>query len=114
MLERRDKNPEIPTTDFDASIGQTIYADPNKTIFKVLPMDFNNDGLKDLLVVYTDGTVKLLKNYGGTESYKNMQELMIIAEPIKEIKIGDVDGNGYEDILIITNNNKGIVYLNDK
>ena len=114
LLERRDKNPEIPTTDFDASIGQTIYADPNKTIFKVLPMDFNNDGLKDLLVVYTDGTVKLLKNYGGTESYKNMQELMIIAEPIKEIKIGDVDGNGYEDILIITNNNKGIVYLNDK
>jgi hypothetical protein len=39
---------------------------------------------------------------------------MIIAEPIKEIKIGDVDGNGYEDIFIITNNDKGIVYLNDK
>lgn len=39
---------------------------------------------------------------------------MIIAEPIKEIKIGDVDGNGYEDIFIITNNNKGIVYLNDR
>jgi hypothetical protein len=39
---------------------------------------------------------------------------MIIAEPIKDIKIGDVDGNGYEDIVIITTNNKGIVYLNDK
>ncbi|HMS91786.1 MAG TPA: VCBS repeat-containing protein, partial [Candidatus Absconditabacterales bacterium] len=114
LLERREKNPKIPDTDFDASIGQTIYADPNKTIFKVLPIDFNNDGSKDLIVVYTDGVIKLVKNYGGTQAYKNLQELMIIAEPIKEIKIGDVDGNGFEDIFIITNNNKGIVYLNDK
>lgn len=114
LLERREKNPKIPDTDFDASIGQTIYADPNKTIFKVLPIDFNNDGSKDLIVVYTDGVIKLVKNYWGTQAYKNLQELMIIAEPIKEIKIGDVDGNGFEDIFIITNNNKGIVYLNDK
>jgi hypothetical protein len=39
---------------------------------------------------------------------------MIITEAIKDIKIGDVDGNGYEDILIVTTNNKGTVYLNDK
>ncbi|MEI6672322.1 MAG: FG-GAP-like repeat-containing protein [bacterium] len=39
---------------------------------------------------------------------------MIIAQPIKDIKIGDVDGNGYEDIFVITTDNKGIVYLNDK
>lgn len=114
MLERRDKNAEIPNTDFDASIGQTIYADPNKTILKVLPIDFNNDKLKDLLIVYTDGTVKLLKNYGGKESYKNLQELMIIAEPIKDIIIGDVDGNKYDDIMIMTTNKKGLAYLNDK
>lgn len=39
---------------------------------------------------------------------------MIIAEAIKEIHVGDIDGNGYEDIIIITTNNKGIVYLNNK
>lgn len=112
LLERREKNPEIPNTNFDASLGQTIYADPDKTIFKVLPIDFNNDGIKDIIVAYTDGSIKLLKNYGGKEPYQNLQELMIVAEPIKDIKIGDLDGNNYEDILIITNNNKGIAYLN--
>jgi hypothetical protein len=66
LLERREKNPNIPDTDFDASIGQNIYADPNKTILKVLPIDFNKDGIKDLIVVYTDGVVKLLKNYWGS------------------------------------------------
>jgi len=112
LAQRREKNPNIPDTDFDASIGQTIYADPNKTIFKTLPIDFNTDGLQDIIVVYTDGVVKILKNYWGTTPYKNLQELMIIAEPIKDIKIGDVDGNGDDDIFIITTNNKGVVYLN--
>lgn len=69
-------------------------------------MDFNNDGLKDLLVIYTDGVIKLVKNYGGTNPYKDLQELMIIADSIKDIKIGDVDGNGYQDIFIITTTNK--------
>lgn len=113
LLQRIDKNPNIPETKFDASLGQTIYTDPNKTIAKTTPIDFNNDGLKDLLVVYTDGTINLIKNYWGNENYKNLQELMIIAEPIKDIKIGDVDGNGYEDIIIVTDK-KGLVYLNNQ
>ena len=113
LLERRDKNPEIPDTDFDGAIGQTIYNDPNKTIFKSLPIDFNDDKLKDILVVYTDGSIKLLKNYGGKEWYKDMQELMIIAESIKDVQVGDADGDGNEDIFIITNTGKGLVYLNN-
>jgi hypothetical protein len=39
---------------------------------------------------------------------------MIIAEPIKEIKIGDVNNDQYDDIIILTTNNKGIVYTNNK
>lgn len=38
---------------------------------------------------------------------------MIIAEPIKDIYVGDVDGNGYDDILITTTKKKGLAYLNE-
>jgi len=51
------------TTDFDGGLGEPIYSDPNKPIFKVMPIDFNKDGLQDLLVIYQDGTIKLMKNY---------------------------------------------------
>ena len=114
MLKRTEKNENIPDNDFDASIGEQIYTDPNKTILKTAPIDFNKNGLQDLLIIYTDGTVKLLKNHWGTHPYKNLQQLMIITESIKEVHIGDVDGNNYDDIIIITKNNKWIVYLNDK
>jgi hypothetical protein len=63
LLKRTEKNTSIPNNDFDASVGEQIYTDPNKTILKTTPIDFNNNGLKDLLIIYTDGTVKLLKNY---------------------------------------------------
>ncbi len=113
LLQRRDKNTVIPNSEYDASAGQTIFADPNKTIFRVVPIDANKDGLKDLLVIYTDGVIKLLKNYWGTEGYKDLQEMMIIAQAIKDVRVGDVDGNGYEDIIIITANNKWRIYLNE-
>jgi len=51
------------TTDFDGGLGEIIYSDPTKPIFKVVPIDFNDDGLDDLAVVYQDGTIKLMKNY---------------------------------------------------
>jgi len=41
-----------------------VYAEPGKTIFKVKDIDFNNDGLVDMIISFTDGTVKILKNYG--------------------------------------------------
>ncbi|MCF7835358.1 VCBS repeat-containing protein, partial [Candidatus Gracilibacteria bacterium] len=112
LVKRIDKNKEVSLTDFDGSIGKSIYSDPNKTIFKVKTMDFNNDGLKDILISYTDGTIKLLKNYGGDDPYRNMQELAILADGIKEIYIGDVDGNNYDDIIILTKGNQLRIYTN--
>ncbi|MEI7562326.1 MAG: VCBS repeat-containing protein [bacterium] len=92
-----------------------MFSDPNKTIFKAIPADINNDGLEDIIIAYTDGTIKLAKNYGGkTAAYTDLQELMIVADAIGDIKIGDTNGDGYPDIIVQTAQNKIFVYKNNK
>lgn len=115
LLRKYDTNLEVYNTDFDGGLGTEVFSDPNKTIFTVKPLDFNNDGLQDLIVVYTDGTVKLSKNYGyGTgANFKNLENLMLIAVGIQDVYVGDVDGNGYPDIIVQTTNNQLRVYTNN-
>ncbi|MDR0650304.1 MAG: VCBS repeat-containing protein [Candidatus Peribacteria bacterium] len=113
-MKKSDTNPTVYDTDYDGGLGTEVFSNPNATIFKVKSIDFNNDTLKDLLVVYTDGTVKLAKNYGhgsGT-SFKNLENLMLISVGIKDVYVGDVDGNKYEDIIIATTTNQLRVYRN--
>ena len=113
LLKKYSDNPEVYDTDYDGGFGQEIFSDPGRSIFKALPIDFNNDGLKDMLVVYNDGTFKLAKNYGAEPSFINLQDLFVIAQGINDVYVGDVDGNGYEDIIVRTKNNQQLrVYLN--
>ncbi|MFZ2718776.1 MAG: VCBS repeat-containing protein, partial [Candidatus Absconditicoccaceae bacterium] len=112
LVKRLNKNTNVKLTDYDGGLGKVIYSDPDKTIFKVKNIDFNNDGLQDFVIVYTDGTIKLVKNYGGNNPYHNLQELSILADGIKEIYIGDVDGNNYDDIIILTQGDQLKAYTN--
>lgn len=89
-----------------------IFSEPEKTIFKTLDIDYNNDGLRDLLVVYEDGSIKLQKQYQDKQFY-DLGTLMISAEEIKEIFIGDVDGNSFEDIIIRNAKNQLRIYTNE-
>jgi hypothetical protein len=92
LVQRVSESIKIDKTDFDGAPGQSIFSDPNKTIFKAIPTDMNNDGLQDIIIAYTDGSIKLAKNYGGkTVPYTDLQELMIIADSISDIKIGDTN-----------------------
>ncbi|MCK9466717.1 MAG: FG-GAP-like repeat-containing protein [Candidatus Absconditabacterales bacterium] len=124
LLKRVNKNENAKLLDtdlnieldsgFDKGIGETIFSEPNKTILKVINIDFNNDGLEDIIVAFTDGSVKILKNYGGTTPFKDLGDLMILADGIKEIIVGDIDGNGYKDIIIKNNSNILRAYKNDR
>ena len=102
----------VKDTQFDLWLWDVIYSDPNKEIFKVLDIDFNNDKLKDIIVIYKDWTVNMLKNYGGTDPYQNLWALMTLADRISDVSAWDVDGNGYEDLLIWTQGWVLRVYLN--
>lgn len=114
LLSRISENPEINSVNLDLWVGEYLYNNPSKSIFKVIDSDINNDGLIDILVIFTDGTIKLLKNYWWTHPYTNMQDLMRLSDSIKDVYVGDVDGNNYPDVLVWTTNHQLRVYKNDK
>jgi hypothetical protein len=106
--------PVTKTLPYDTGIGQMIYHNPDKPIERVTSIDFNKDGLKDLLVVYGDGSVRLLKNYGGKQPWRDLWHLMIIADGIKNLYIWDVDKDWYQDIIVNTQEDKLRVYYNNR
>jgi len=114
LLKRVDKNRQIEDVPFDLGIWDMVFSDPDKNIFKVLNFDFNNDGLQDILVSYTDWSIKILKNYWWNKPYKLLQNLMILSDSIKDIQLWDVDWNWYDDILVWTTANQIRAYVNNK
>jgi len=114
LISRQSGNDIVDSTEYDAGQGKTIFTETDKSIYTTKPFDLDRDGQKDLLVIYTDGSVRILKNSGGKDPYKNLGMLMVIADGIKNVFIGDTDGNSYEDIMIQTNDDKLRVYKNDE
>ena len=112
VLSRKSENEKVYGTEYEWWIWNEIFVDTEKDIFWTYQIDFNRDGLKDLLVVYLDWTLKLAKNYGWDPDLRNMQELMRIAVPIKEVYVWDTNGDKYEDVIILTTNNQIRAYLN--
>lgn len=114
LLSRISKNVEISSVQHDLWVGEQVYTHPSKAIFKTLHTDINNDGLIDILIVFTDWTIKLLKNYWWTHPYTNLQDLIRLADSIKDVYVWDVDNNRYPDILVWTNNDQLRVYKNEQ
>ena len=104
----------VKDTEFDLWIWEVIYSEPGKEILKVMNIDFNNDDLEDIIVIFKDWTIKILKNYWWTNPFQNLWALMILADRINDVSVWDVDGNGYEDLLIWTEAGWLRVYLNNK
>ena len=92
-------------------LWQVKYSEPSKSIFKVTDIDYNWDGLRDLLVAYRDWSINLLKQYNNSK-YEDLWTLMLTAEQINEIFVWDVDWNTFEDIIIKNWKNQIRAYTN--
>ncbi len=112
LLKRIDTNKNLENADYNEGLGKVVYSRADKTIFKTIDIDYNNDGLRDLLVIYRDGTISLQKQYQD-KAFKDMWTLMLSAEPIKEVFVGDVDGNKYEDIIVRNTKDQLRIYRNN-
>ena len=113
LLKRIQKNTNLENTDYNWGIEKTIYSDTTNSIWKVLDIDYNRDGLKDILVIYQDWTIKLQKQYADKQ-FQDMGMLMMTTEQMEDVYVGDIDGNGYEDILIRNSKQQFRAYLNDE
>jgi hypothetical protein len=92
-------------------LWQVKFSEPWKSIFKVTDIDYNWDWLRDLITVYRDWSINLIKQYNNNK-YEELWTLMISAEQIDEVFVWDVDWNGYEDIITKNWRNQMRAYTN--
>ncbi len=113
VLKRIDENQTIENTKYDWWIWKKVFSDSEWSILEVENFDFDNSWREDLLVAYSNWTVRLLKNYWWSEPFKDMWDLMVISDWIKWIYAWDANWNWYWDIIVHTNNNQLRVYENN-
>lgn len=114
LLERISDNPELNWLEYDWWIGKTLYSDPKRKIMKAVDIDFNNDNLTDLIVWYSDWSIRILKNYWWKDPFTDLWDLMVISDWINDLEAWDVDWDWFDDIIIRTWDNRMRVYLNNQ
>jgi len=95
---------------FDSTIGKKILSG-DKEIFDVLSIKFDADNYEDLLVVYEDGLVSVLKNENSNNRFKDLGYILNISQGINNVVPIDINGDGLSDLIVNTNESCGV---NDK
>ena len=62
LIGRQTAGKAVSGTNYESGQGKTIFTETEKSITQTLPFDLDRTGQKDLLVVYTDGSIRILKN----------------------------------------------------
>lgn len=62
LIGRQTAGKAVSGTNYESGQGKTIFTETEKSIAQTLPFDLDRTGQKDLLVVYTDGSIRILKN----------------------------------------------------
>ncbi len=65
-------------------------------------VDYNNDTLKDILLAYENGEIRLLQNQLSADQFNNKGLVLDIANGIYSAGSGDFNNDGYDDIVVAT------------
>lgn len=104
----------VSATGYTKDIGKEIYFG-DEQIQEITSMDYNGDGLKDLLVAYKDGKVRLLQNNRGNPRFENRGILLAFPNGIISMTTGDFNKDGQEDLVVASQDScrKGEVCINE-
>ena len=113
FCKKNYKNSLIDQVHMAKTYGYNVYSDIAGGIQKVIPIDFNNDWKKDLIIVYKWNKLRFLKNYKWANHFEDLWNLMLLARPYKDIFAGDYNGDGYEDLFVTFDDGTIRVYKNN-
>ena len=86
---------------FTKDLGQSVFIGDSK-INRIIPFDYNGDGLKDILLSLDNGLLRLLQNENSNQRFTDRGYLLNVVNGIMSINTLDVDGDDYDDLIIGT------------
>jgi len=92
---------EVNDLGFTDDIGKMVYASQSN-ILEMMPLDYNNDGQDDVILAYANGDIEVLQNVNGARRLQDKGTLLTVENGISSIDKGDFNGDGMEDLLLVT------------
>lgn len=93
--------PEISSTGFTQGIGRLLVSG-DQTIQDVSSLDYNSDGLDDVLVAFENGLIKVLENTETTPRFRDRGALLNLPNGIVSMTQGDFNHDDQTDIVMAT------------
>lgn len=100
FIKRISSQELIPELSMSKTYGYRIHSDIAWGIQNITPIDFNNDGLKDIAILYKNWNIRFLKNYKWEGNFEDLWNLMVLWKSVNDMFAGDYDGDWYKDLFI--------------
>lgn len=100
VMDLRPADAYVPTATYEAAIvaehgaNETQLSGPSQ----VVAADMNNDGSMDLVTLSGSGYISWFENEGANSWA--LQHVVAIVSDAESIALADVDGDGYQDVLV--------------
>jgi uncharacterized repeat protein (TIGR01451 family) len=86
---------------FTKDLGKEIFTG-DAPVKEMTTIDYNHDGLKDVLVAYENGQVRLLQNNNSYPRFTDRGVFLDFSGGIVGMTAGDFNGDGLEDLIVAT------------
>lgn len=95
------KNTISSGTGFTQDIGKEIFTG-DEPVQELVTLDYNGDGLEDVLVGYKSGKVRLLQNHRGVQRFEDKGIFLDFPTGVVSITGADFDKDGFDDLVVAT------------
>lgn len=96
---RINNKKDVSQTGFTKDIGKEIFTG-DQPVKELTMLDYNSDGLNDILVSYTDGKIRLLQNNNSYPRFEDRGMYANFPNGILSMATADFNNDGQEDLMI--------------